>query len=282
MLIASDCHTALFDAGRVFGSRRYCWHMIKLRRSLIVLSLFAASLAVMTPASSPVLATVTEEITPATQEMTGQVGKAITASAVYVDTGLPGAKTFTISPALPAGLTISSTTGVVSGTPTVTLNRTEFTVTCTDDAIRVTATIFIRIAATTATISPATQTVSATVGTAITATAAYTDTEMSTKTFSVSPALPSGLSLNTTTGVISGTPTAASAATNYTVTATDGTLSATATVSITVSAPATTTTTTTTTTLPPKRTITCKKGKVTATLTGKRAKCPAGFTRVKS
>jgi hypothetical protein len=37
--------------------------------------------------------------------------------------------------------------------------------------------------------------------------------------FSVSPALPAGLSLDTTTGVISGTPTAVSAAANYTVTA---------------------------------------------------------------
>jgi alpha-tubulin suppressor-like RCC1 family protein len=37
--------------------------------------------------------------------------------------------------------------------------------------------------------------------------------------YSVTPSLPAGLSLNTTTGVISGTPTVASVATNYTVTA---------------------------------------------------------------
>ncbi len=39
--------------------------------------------------------------------------------------------------------------------------------------------------------------------------------------YGVTPALPTGLSINTTTGVISGTPTVVSAATNYTVTATN-------------------------------------------------------------
>jgi autotransporter-associated beta strand protein len=42
--------------------------------------------------------------------------------------------------------------------------------------------------------------------------------------YSVSPALPAGLSLNTTTGVISGSPTVSTAPTTYTVSATDGTI----------------------------------------------------------
>jgi hypothetical protein len=41
--------------------------------------------------------------------------------------------------------------------------------------------------------------------------------------WSISPALPTGLSFNTSTGVISGTPTVTSGATNYTVTATNAT-----------------------------------------------------------
>ncbi len=41
-------------------------------------------------------------------------------------------------------------------------------------------------------------------------------------TYSVSPDLPDGLTLNTTTGAITGTPTVATAATNYTITATNG------------------------------------------------------------
>jgi len=53
-------------------------------------------------------------------------------------------------------------------------------------------------------------------------------------TYSISPALPAGLSINSYTGVISGTPTACSPATTYTVTANNGTNSGTATVNITV------------------------------------------------
>ena len=40
--------------------------------------------------------------------------------------------------------------------------------------------------------------------------------------YSISPALPTGLSFSTTTGVISGTPSAVTAAANYTITATNG------------------------------------------------------------
>ena len=53
-------------------------------------------------------------------------------------------------------------------------------------------------------------------------------------TYSVSPALPAGVSLNTTTGVISGTPTATSAKTDYTVTATNSGGSTSAVISIEV------------------------------------------------
>ena len=52
--------------------------------------------------------------------------------------------------------------------------------------------------------------------------------------WAVSPSLPAGLSLNTSTGVISGTPTAVSPSASYTVTATNSGGSATASLSITV------------------------------------------------
>jgi uncharacterized repeat protein (TIGR02543 family) len=60
--------------------------------------------------------------------------------------------------------------------------------------------------------------------------------------YSVSPSLPNGLNLNTTTGVISGTPTLSSPRTTYVVTGTQSSsgLQATASVSITVNKPATT------------------------------------------
>jgi fibro-slime domain-containing protein len=55
--------------------------------------------------------------------------------------------------------------------------------------------------------------------------------------FTISPALPAGLSLDKTTGIISGTPTTAAAAANYTVTAQNSAGSTTVLLSITISAP---------------------------------------------
>jgi hypothetical protein len=54
--------------------------------------------------------------------------------------------------------------------------------------------------------------------------------------YSVTPSLPPGLTLNTTTGVISGTPTQLSTATNYTITASNSSGSTTFIISIAVSA----------------------------------------------
>jgi hypothetical protein len=53
-------------------------------------------------------------------------------------------------------------------------------------------------------------------------------------TYSVSPVLPAGLSLDTATGEVGGTPTAASGSATYTMTATDGAQSATATFTLVV------------------------------------------------
>ena len=52
--------------------------------------------------------------------------------------------------------------------------------------------------------------------------------------YSISPTLPTGLSLNTSTGVISGTPSSSSSSTSYTITATNSGGSSTATLSIAV------------------------------------------------
>ena len=56
------------------------------------------------------------------------------------------------------------------------------------------------------------------------------------ESYSVAPTLPAGLSLNTSTGVITGTPTAMSAPTDFTVTATNRAGSTTATVNVSVNA----------------------------------------------
>ena len=86
-----------------------------------------------------------------------------------------------------------------------------------------------------ATLSPATQNVSGTSGKAITPTAAYTAAYIGNPlTYSINPTLPAGLALDPASGVISGTPTVASPATQYTVTATDGSVAVTADVAITI------------------------------------------------
>jgi alpha-tubulin suppressor-like RCC1 family protein len=83
-------------------------------------------------------------------------------------------------------------------------------------------------------LSPATQTVSGSVGTAIASTTAYTATYFSGNiSYSISPALPTGLLINSSTGVISGTPTAVGNPISYTVTAV-GSLAGNATAIITI------------------------------------------------
>ena len=128
-------------------------------------------------------------------------------------TGSGGAAplSYGISPSLPAGLTISSSTGTISGTPTATSSTTTYTVTVTD-----------------ANSSTANNTFSLTVNPAVTATQAIpsktlTQNQPSSNftpvtassgtpsyTYGISPTLPSGLTLNTSTGAITGTPTAIS------------------------------------------------------------------------
>lgn len=75
-----------------------------------------------------------------------------------------------------------------------------------------------------AAVSPASQTaVSGTVGTSLSTSTLTTSGFSGTVTYGVSPSLPAGLTLNTSTGVISGAPTATQSATTYTITATGAT-----------------------------------------------------------
>ena len=137
--------------------------------------------------------------------------------------GGTGTRTFAITPGLPAGLTFSTSTGQITGTPTATLGSTPFTVTVTDDNS-----------------ATATQTFVLTVNGAVTATQAVASTVLTqdalataftpvtggggtgTRTFALSGGtLPDGLTFSTTTGQITGTPTATLTLTTFTVTVTD-------------------------------------------------------------
>jgi len=175
-------------------------------------------------ASSP--ATAAPSLAPATQNATVSVGEAMTATTALVSTEIAGTKTFTITPALPVGLSLNSTTGVVSGTPTVSLSATTFSIVASDGTSSAMATLTLTVAEVSSQIvavTPVSQSVSGKVGTAISATTALSAPLITgTKYFSVTPKLPDGVSIDVATGVISGTPVNAASTGVYIITVSDG------------------------------------------------------------
>jgi hypothetical protein len=127
---------------------------------------------------------------------------------------------WSISPDLPTGISISSSTGTISGTPTVISSSTSYTVTATNGAGSDTATITISVTDALPVIVYSPNSFTEAVGTAMTS-VTPTSYAGTVDSYSISPSLPSGLSLDTSTGTISGTPTAVSSSTAYTVTATN-------------------------------------------------------------
>ena len=203
-----------------------------MKRILLVCALIASTFALQLGGG---IASANTQVTPAAQSVSGVVGTPISATTAYTVTGISGTKVFVISPTLPAGLSINTSTGVVSGTPSAASVAANYTVTVSDGSTSATATITIAVSGT-ATLSPGTQTVTGRVGAAITATTAFTSTGLGTRYFSIAPALPAGLVFSSSTGVLSGSATAAKEATTYVVTAADGTNYAVATMRLTISA----------------------------------------------
>jgi PLD-like domain/Putative Ig domain len=125
---------------------------------------------------------------------------------------------------LPKGLSISSSTGVISGTPTAAGTST-VTVTGTDSTGPTGSATFAWAVGSTApntvtVTSPGSQT--GTVGAAASVQIAATDSASGQTLAYSATGLPAGLSINSATGLISGTPTTA-ATSSVTVTAADGT-----------------------------------------------------------
>jgi hypothetical protein len=144
------------------------------------------------------------------------VGVAITALTPTV-TGT--VTSYAVSPGLPAGLALNASSGVISGTPSAVSAATTYTVTASNSAGSTTGDVAITVAA--AVGAPAVSYPSLaytfTSGTAANVSAVSTGGLVST--WSVSPALPAGLTLSATTGAIAGTPTAVSLPASYIVTA---------------------------------------------------------------
>jgi len=142
--------------------------------------------------------------------------------------------TCTVNPALPTGLTIDNATCAISGTPTTTQSATTYTITASNAFGSTTTSISMAVA----NIPPSALAYTGSPfvyiennGTIATLTPTFSG---SISTCSVSPTLPTGLSLNNTTCTISGSPTAVQAATSYTITASNAYGSTNTVISITV------------------------------------------------
>ena len=127
---------------------------------------------------------------------------------------------YSVSPSLPAGLSLDTSTGAISGTPTAVTSSANYTITATNTGGTDTATMTIVVNDIAPSISYGSTSITLTKGTAMT-TETVTSTGGAVVSYSVSPSLPAGLSLDTSTGAISGTPTAVTSSASYTITATN-------------------------------------------------------------
>ena len=152
---------------------------------------------------------------------------AYTPFAPVTATGGVGTYTYTISPGLPTAMQISASTGLISSTATQISPTTVYTVTITDTAAQTTSSRFIlnvdplpALTATTVISLPTlTQNAASSPFIPVTATGGY-----GLLVYSIQPALPAGVVLNTQTGFISGTPTVSQSTTTYNLVVTDSAL----------------------------------------------------------
>jgi uncharacterized repeat protein (TIGR02543 family) len=127
---------------------------------------------------------------------------------------------WSINPTLPAGLTFNSVSGVISGTPSVISASQTYTVSATNSGGTSSPTVQISVSQTPPHIAYAYPTYTFFLNQAITA-LVPTNSGAAASSWSISPPLPTGITFNTSTGQISGTPTSTSSAQVYTISATN-------------------------------------------------------------
>lgn len=141
---------------------------------------------------------------------------------------------YAVTPALPAGLSINATSGVISGTPTAVAAQANYTVTASNSSGDTTAKVAMVVNDVAPTVAYSSPYYAFTNGVQ-----AQTITPKvsggAVVTWSVAPALPDGLTLNPASGTISGTATASAAPATYVVTATNSGGQSTANLTIAVS-----------------------------------------------
>lgn len=123
---------------------------------------------------------------------------------------------YSVSPALLAGVSLNPSTGTISGTPLTASTETAYTITASNDGGSATTTIYVTVF-----VPPSALTypspVNSTVGVEITSLVPTYSGDANF--FEILPALPAGLGIDHTTGVVSGTPSRARIPATYTINA---------------------------------------------------------------